>query len=500
MIERNEGACFESSRDRGQRVVDSEALPLSEQQFLAAEREVEVHSSALKKELRVVDLVGIQILNSVGYSWIGTAGKLGAAHVMFWLPAVLLFYIPSGIVVAHLAKEMPLEGGIYQWVKLRFGPMHGFMAALNIWLFNILICASIGLQVMGTAPYALNPSASGLASNKPVILAVSLVLICLLMLVAWRGLGLGKWVSTAGGFTTVFLFGAVIAVAIPRWFLGTSVSTPVALSFPAVSLLNINILAKMGFGALSGIDAVGVFAGECRSRNVGGAIRKSVWLGAPVIAALMVMGTASVLTFSRPESIDLLMPPIQVLSLAAPGTSKFSSALIILMLAAGGSLCFGVLSRLPMVAGWDHLLPDWFSRLDPRYRTPVGSVIFAGIVTMVFAVVANAGAGNQEAYQFLLSAGLICYACSYLLMFAIPLAARGEKPSWIVRAAALSGFCMTLLFVVLSVFPIVEEQHPGWFTVRMLAVAGGLQGAGLLFYWRASRSRSTAVACATSEP
>lgn len=119
---------------------------------------------------------------------------------------------------------------------------------------------------------------------------------------------------------------------------------------------------------------------------------------------------------------------------------------------------------------------------------------------MVFAVVANAGAGNQEAYQFLLSAGLICYACSYLLMFAIPLAARGEKPSWIVRAAALSGFCMTLLFVVLSVFPIVEEQHPGWFTVRMLAVAGGLQGAGLLFYWRASRSRSTGVAYATAEP
>lgn len=51
-----------------------------------------------------------------------------------------------------MAKEMPVEGGIYQWVKVRFGPMHGFMAAINIWLFNILICASIGLQVMGTAP------------------------------------------------------------------------------------------------------------------------------------------------------------------------------------------------------------------------------------------------------------------------------------------------------------------------------------------------------------
>lgn len=77
-----------------------------------------------------------------------------------------------------------------------------------------------------------------------------------------------------------------------------------------------------------------------------------------MIASLVVLGTASVLTFSRPESIDLLMPPIQVLSLAAPWSAAGASVLIALMTVAGGTLCFGVLSRLPMVAGWDHLLPE----------------------------------------------------------------------------------------------------------------------------------------------
>lgn len=472
--------------------MSSQPLSQSEQHFLAAEHEVELHSSALKKELRVADLVAIQILMSVGYSWIGTAGKLGSAHVMFWLPAVLLFYIPAGIVVAHLAKEMPLEGGMYQWAKLRFGPMAGFLVAMNIWLFNVLICSSIGLQMIGTAPYALPPGTSGLASNKSAILALSLVIVCTLMLVAWRGLSFGKWVSNAGGFATVFLFAVVILVAVPHWFPGNSVTTPIAFSFPAVSLLNLNLLGKMGFGALSGVDAVAVFAGECRSKDVAGAIRKSVWLAAPVIATMMILGTASVLTFSRPDSIDLLMPPIQVLSLAAPKLARPASALIALTLLAGGCLAFSVLSRLPMVAGWDHLLPAWFSRLDPRYRTPVGSVLFAGLVFMVFAALANVGAGNQEAFQFLIAAALICYACAYLVMFAIPLVAHGEKPSWPVRMAALSGFAMTLLFVVLSVFPIVEEQNPGWFTVRMVAVVGGLQCAGVFFYRRATRSRSIA--------
>jgi len=75
-----------------------------DQQFLASEHDVERASAALKKELRLVDLVGIQILNIVGLYWVGTAGKLGSSHVMFWIPGVLLFYIPSGIVVAHLVR------------------------------------------------------------------------------------------------------------------------------------------------------------------------------------------------------------------------------------------------------------------------------------------------------------------------------------------------------------------------------------------------------------
>ena len=469
--------------------MESQSLSQEEQQFLAAEHEVELHSSELKKELRVVDLVAIQILMSVGYSWIGTAAKLGSDHIMFWLPAVLCFYIPAGIVVAYLAKEMPLEGGMYQWAKLRFGPLAGFLVAMNIWLFNVLICATAGLQMMGTAPYTLAPSDSWIATSKPAILCLSLVIVCITMLVAWRGLSIGKWVSTAGGFATMFLFAVLILVAVPHWFQGDSVTTPFAFSFPALTLLNLNLLGKMGFGALSGVDAVAVFAGECRSKDVAGAIRKSVWMAAPVLALLMILGTASVLTFSRPDSIDLLMPPIQILSIAAPRFTGLASAVIILMLLAGGCLGFNVLTRLPMVAGWDHLLPEWFSRLDPRYRTPVGSVLFAGLVYMVFAVVANLGSGNQEAFQFLITASLICYACAYLVMFAIPLVAQGEKPSWPVRVAALSGFSMTRLCVVLSIFPIVEEQNPGWFTLRMVAVVGGLQCAGVLFYWRATRSR-----------
>ena len=75
-----------------------------EQQFLIAEHLVELQSAELKKELRLGDLVLTQILYIVGLSWIGYAAKLGSANIVFWLAALLLFYVPSGLVVMHLSQ------------------------------------------------------------------------------------------------------------------------------------------------------------------------------------------------------------------------------------------------------------------------------------------------------------------------------------------------------------------------------------------------------------
>src|SRR5713226_3472242 len=137
-----------------------------------AEREVRRHSAELKKELRLGDLVLTQILFIAGLFWFGTAGKLGSSHIMYWIPAVLLFYIPSGMVVVHLNREMPLEGGLYQWAKLRFGDMAGFLVALNLWATVVLILASFASLIADNLAYAAGPSGAWIAENKSVTLAL----------------------------------------------------------------------------------------------------------------------------------------------------------------------------------------------------------------------------------------------------------------------------------------------------------------------------------------
>src|SRR5216684_3198523 len=121
---------------------------------MASADSIQTHSAALKKELGLGDLVLTQILYVVGSIWVGTAAKLGSSQVVFWLLAVVLFYIPLAAVVIYLNRIMPLEGGLYQWAKLGFNDFVGFLVGWNLWLYIILFMSSMGLMLATNVSYA----------------------------------------------------------------------------------------------------------------------------------------------------------------------------------------------------------------------------------------------------------------------------------------------------------------------------------------------------------
>jgi amino acid transporter len=454
--------------------------------------ELAAHSAELKKELGLRDLVFTQVLFVVGLTWVGAAGKLGSSHVTFWLLAVVLFYLPLAVVVIHLNRRMPLEGGLYQWAKLSFNDLTGFLVAWNLWIYAVVLISEMGLIASTNFAYALGPGYEWLAGNRWVIAGASLLITAGMIVVSILGLTIGKWVHNVGAILLMTLFcGMAFFVATHALRGGHAAFPPLALGMPAVSLLSINILGKLGFGALGGFEYVAIFAGECR--NPVRSITRSVWIAAPIIAIIFIFGTACVLFFVKPDAIDLISPVTQVLS-AGAGAVGFGASLVSLaalgmvgVRVAQASINFNATIRLPMVAGWDHLLPARFGELHPRYRTPVFSIFVVGGATLVFALVTILGVGHQEAYQLLNNTAGIFYALTYLVMFAIPL--RDSSAGRAVRWAAASGFLMTLLYVVLSIFPIIEVPSRGLFTAKIVSVVliGNL--AGGLLYWRAAKRR-----------
>lgn len=86
------------------------------------------------------------------------------------------------------------------------------------------------------------------------------------------------------------------------------------------------------------------------------------------------------------------------------------------------------------------------------------------------------GVGMQETFQLIVNWAFTFYGLAYLSLFAIPLIARKDRgirpPLWL-RAAALSGLLFTMLFVVLSVFPIIDVVRRAAYSIKMVSVVLG---------------------------
>jgi amino acid transporter len=265
---------------------------------------------------------------------------------------------------------------------------------------------------------------------------------------------------------------------------------PLQLALPTMSIFFcFNIFSKLSAGALSGFEYVAILAGETRSpaRDIG----RSVLIASPIIALMFILGTSSVLAYIGDNPIDLIGPVPQTLRLGLhsfPIAGAIASIGILLMATrtiASTSVHVTGSSRLPMVAGWDRLLPPWFSRLHPRYKTPINSIIFVGATTLVIAIASQIGAGIQEAFQLVDNAANVFYGIVYFMMFAIPIfgaaAIRSGAPIWL-RIAAFCGALVSLSAIFFTVYPIIDVPSPLSFAVKIIAVTGIANAIGVAVY------------------
>ncbi len=444
----------------------------------------------LRREMGLRDLVLAQVLCVVGSSWVGVASKLGKAHAVFWIVAMLLFYVPLAIIVIYLNRVLPLEGGLYQWAKEAFGAFWGFLVAWNLWVYAVVVLGSILFVVPTDLAYSIGPSAAWLPASH---VATSVLTGFVLIMIAWvavQGLSIAKWLHNAGGF--LVLLGYAVLVGLPIWTMlrGKAVSyTPIPVAWPGISWVNLAIFGQITVGGLSGFEYVAIMAGECRDAARG--IGRSVAIAAPIIALMFILGTSSVITFVGDRPIDLIGPIPQTVRAALGNVgfaSQFASVTILLLLVravSAASLIFTGLTRLPLTAGWDHLLPDWFTRLDPRRGTPVNSILFMTVLAIVLIFFAMLGVREQEALQLLNSASSAHYGIAYIALFAIPLfgAARLRQrlPCWLF-VPALAGLVSSGIAVLIAVYPIIDVVSNLEYASKIVGVVIIANIVGVLIY------------------
>jgi amino acid transporter len=198
-----------------------------------------------------------------------------------------------------------------------------------------------------------------------------------------------------------------------------------------------------------------------------------------------------VLTFIGSQPINVIGPIPQTFRLAFGSTGAAAWAaplgisLILARAVASASLIFTGLTRLPMTAGWDNVVPRWFTRLDPRRRTPVNSILFVAALVMALILLSLMGVQEQESWQLLTMASIVHYAITYVALFALPLAGRAalrsRLPRWL-KAAALGGLLSSLVALCISLYPIVDVVSRTAFAAKICTMVVASNMAGFLIY------------------
>jgi amino acid transporter len=335
-----------------------------------------------------------------------------------------------------------------------------------------------------------------------------LIFFCIFV-VSVFGLRFGRWISHFGTAVTLLVVALLVLLLIvhPHAAPGhphVAPQRPFSMALPAVTLLTLNYFSKIAFNGFTALEQVAVFAGE--TRDAARSILRSAWIAAPLIAAIYILMTGSILTYTPAAQVDLVNPIAQAIAGAfgagssAPGSDwgrlLGSGAILALMLAlcAQAAVYIAEISRLPMVAAWDHLLPPWFTRLHPRYGTPTRSLAVIVLTAVLMALLASYNTGASEAFQRLVTCGFICYGVNYLLMFAVPLL-LGTRLSLrtdiraprAVRLACLCGAAVTVLSMGFNLVPIVDVENPRMFALKVGSATILVNLLGALVYWTGSR-------------
>jgi amino acid transporter len=337
----------------------------------------------------------------------------------------------------------------------------------------------------------IGPKAAWLPENHVAALAIVASIVAAVTLAAVRGLEWGKWIHNIGGIAMITAFVALILL--PAWALWRHRSgqhgMEFALALPPYNLRSMALFGQMLVGALSGLEYIAIFAGE--SRQPESSITRSVWIASPIICAMFILGTGSVVAFATPGHIDLIAPIPQTLRIAlgnsgAGNVVAITAILLVqLRLLGAASYLFTGVTRLPMAVGWDDLLPKWFTRLHPRWKTPTNSILCTSALILLLVVLGSVGVHAQEAFQVLSNASLTHYELMYMAMFAIPMvgAAASSKllPPWL-KWVSLVGFCASLFSLLISTYPFVDVVNPLAYAAKIAGTVVVSNVAAIVFY------------------
>jgi len=461
---------------------------------------------SLRRVLRVKDLVFFYVTAVLGMRWVATAAASGPSALLIWVFATLSLFVPLAYTVIELSSRYPDEGGIYVWTKRAFGDFGGFMTGWTYWGANLTYLPGLLYFTASTALYVFGSRYAHLQDSPTYFIAVAMIGLIIAAAMNIVGLEVGKWLSVAGALGAWLPMLLLIVMGLVAWakFGSATPITPHSL-LPATGLRDMVFWSTIAF-AFTGLEA-GSFMGEeiVEPRRT---ISRAVLIAGVSIAVIYIPGTLAILLALPQAEITGLGGIMDAITatgsrIGVTGLAPIAATLIVLSNLGGVGVWLAAPARLPFVAGIDRYLPSAFGRLHPRYGTPHVALLLQAGVAAFCAVLGQAGETPKQAYEILVSLGVVAFFLPYIAMFAAMIRLQREpagpevvQPPGGSRTSILLGWLglgTSVAAVVLACVPPPGETDGRRYVIKVVGLSALLVASGVVAWVIGSARRREAV-------
>ena len=293
-------------------------------------------------------------------------------------PAMILSYIIAGLLVlpallskAELVTAMPKAGGDYFYITRSMGLAAGTVAGLASWL-SLSLKTAFALVGMGIFTLLIDPT---LSTPQIKLIAVALCLIFMLINI----LGIKE-----AGITQILLVVFLILI-LSLYMIRGFINIQPGRFEPFMTHGFGRVLATAGlvFISFGGLTKVASVAEEIKKPKttvpLGMLLAYVIVLGLYVAVAFVTVGVLD------PNILEESLTPISTGARTFWGIGGVIITAIAALLAFVSTANAGIMSasRYPLAMSRDEILPQFFSYINKKFKTPHSAIIFTSLIMVV---------------------------------------------------------------------------------------------------------------------
>lgn len=375
------------------------------------------------KKFKLFDAVLMAVVIILVVESVAPASAIGPSQFFWWLFLLLFFFVPYGLISSELGAAYRGEGGLYDWVRLAFGPRWGGRLAWLYWINFPIWMSSLAIlftQVLGqTFAIKLSPS---------ITVGLQLAFIWLVVLIGNRPVSESKWVMNLAALAKIFIILALAILGVHTMLTAGS-ANPLTLHtiIPHANLASFSNLSVIIFNFL-GFEVVATMADQMDDPKR--QIPKAIIYGGILIAVFYLLAAFGVGAAIPAHDLSADTGLLDAFGLLLGHHGQWFMMLIGIffmytLISEMVSWTLGI-NYVADYAAKGHTLPAVFG-YENRRGMPVGTGCINGLVATAM-IGLSLVIKNQDLFWAFFSLNVVALLLSYALMFPAFIKLRRSDP------------------------------------------------------------------------